>query len=610
MSGIAGLINLDGAPADRQLLRRMADFLAVRGPDGQRISCDGPVGLAHALLATTGEEPSQPAAMDDCVWITADARIDGRRDLVTALESRGRRDARTAGDAELILHAYLSWGEDCVEHLLGDFAFAIWDARSRRLFCARDRFGVKPFYYARVPDGFVFSNSLDCVRLHPGVGDALDEVAVGDFLLFGWGQDPAATTFADVRRIPPAHRLTVGRDVPHPTPYWTLPVVGRVRYRRSRDYVDRFRELLDQAVADRLRQSRVGVWMSGGLDSTAIAAAARQRLAASGAPFEVRAHTVVFDRLFRDDERRFAGIAAEAIGIEIGFLAADDDLPLDRWDAPDLSMPEPSHDPFLRLRLRLLAGAAAHGRILLSGEGADEALKTSCVVDLARRMPPLALATGIARSMLVHRRRPAVGLRQALRNRSGRQHRLPPYPPWLNRDFEARAALRARWARAQDAGSSPTDALRSEARERLNPAIWAWYCETSDPGVTGIPVEPRYPFLDVRLVTYLLAIPPLPWSIDKLLLREAMRGVLPERIRLRRKTPLAGDPLCAKLQESGVAPWEGSTMPPELERFVNGASIPPLADAGDPWLHVRPLCLGVWLKRQRPAGGRGKGTLR
>lgn len=602
MSGIAGVVRLDGAPVDQRLLRRMTDSLSTRGPDGRWLWSDGPVGLGHALLATTLEpEPRQPAGLDGCVWITADARIDSRADLVAQLESRGRGDVRAASDAQLILHAYLSWGEDCVEHLLGDFAFAIWDGRSRTLFCARDHFGVKPFYYAQVRDGFVFSNSLNCVRLHPGVGDTLNELAVADFLLFCWNRDPVTTFFADVQRLAPAHRLTCGPAPLCPTRYWTLPANGRVRYRRSRDYVDHFRQLLNEAVSDRLRQRQVGVWMSGGLDSTSVAATAQHLLAMSGTPFEVRAHTVVFDTLIPDEERRFAQMAAEALGIEISFLVADGDGPLEGWDQADLPMPEPTDDPFLRLRSRLLARAVSHSRVLLSGEGADELLWGSYVTDLLRGMPPLELTADIARSLVVHRRRPAAGLRYALKKRFRPGPALPPYPPWVDRAFTDRLDLRARWAQVHGADSRGHHPLRPEAYGRLAAPIWSWYCEASDPGVTGIPIEARYPFLDVRLVSYLLAIPPLPWCIDKQILRQAMRGTLPETIRLRPKAPLAGDHLRAKLRESGAASLDGFDAVPELGRFVNRDAIPPLGSDDDPWLHLRPLCLNVWLRRLDPA---------
>ena len=139
MSGIVGIINLDGRPVSRELLRRMTDFMIYRGPDAQEIWSAGPVGFGHAMLRTTREslKESQPLSLDGEIWITADARIDGREELIGKLESKVAADLGDVTDVELILRAYNVWGEGCLEHLIGDFAFAIWDQRERRLFCAR-----------------------------------------------------------------------------------------------------------------------------------------------------------------------------------------------------------------------------------------------------------------------------------------------------------------------------------------------------------------------------------------------------------------------------------------------------------------------------------------
>src|SRR5882757_2124723 len=130
MNGIVGVIHLDGAPVDRQLVQDLTDSLRYRGPDAQNVWVDGPVGLGHTLLKTTyeSEREHQPLTIDDQVWIVADARIDARAELVAELRARGHDAVLEAPDVELILRAYEAWGEHCAEHLLGDFAFAIWDA--------------------------------------------------------------------------------------------------------------------------------------------------------------------------------------------------------------------------------------------------------------------------------------------------------------------------------------------------------------------------------------------------------------------------------------------------------------------------------------------------
>jgi asparagine synthase (glutamine-hydrolysing) len=500
----------------------------------------------------------------------------------------------------LILHAYHAWEEDCVKHLLGDFAFVIWDGRTRRLFCARDQFGVKPFYYAEVPGCFVFSNTLDCVRLHPAVGSGLNELAVGDFLLFGFNQEPTTTTLRDVRRLAPAHTLTSQQGTVCLKRYWTLPTDGRIRYGHSHEYVDRFHELLWTAVDDRLRTGHAGLWMSGGLDSTSIAATARSVLSDRGTPFDLRAHTIVYDTLIPDEERYYAGRAAKALGVRTNYLVADGYRPFDGWDRSELWTPEPTDDPFFLMRTQQLKQAASHSRVLLWGEGGDEVLWRSYVVDLLGTMRLLELGSDIARSLLLHRRRPAAGLRARVKKWLGQSTERPPYPGWLNRAFADQLDLRGRWEQVTNPELEGDHPLRPEAHRRLESATWSWYFESRDPGVTRVPVEGGYPFLDVRLVSYLLAIPPIPWCIDKHLLRMAMRSVLPDSIRLRAKAPLGGDPLCAQLRQADVGWLDRFDPTPELARWVDRTAVPQVAGGGDGydcWLNVRPWCLDYWLRR-------------
>ena len=255
MSGIAGIWNLNGAPVDRGLLEFMTRYLAFRGPDAQESWTAGPVGFGHTLLRTTfeSEQEKQPASLNGQIWITADARIDARADLAAKLRDQGEPCRPADPDCELILRAYRAWGEACVEHLLGDFAFAIWDARTQRLFCARDHFGVKPFFYVRVGDHFIFSNTLNCVRIHPAVSEELNERAIADYLLFDGNAESDTTSFREIFRLPAAHSLSVQNGSLNVRRYWTLPVDSPVTYRHANEYVEKFLELLETAVSDRLR---------------------------------------------------------------------------------------------------------------------------------------------------------------------------------------------------------------------------------------------------------------------------------------------------------------------------------------------------------------------
>lgn len=609
MSGIVGILQLDGAPVDERLLQHMTEFMAYRGPDAQEIWTAGPVGFGHALLRTTPESAGerQPSTVDGEVWITADARVDGRAELIEKLGVKGQQGLETAPDAELILRAYQAWGEACVEQLLGDFAFAIWDGRCRRLFCARDHFGVKPFYYAHVGDCLIFSNTLNCVRLHPGVSNELSDLAIADFLLFDFNQNLTTTTFADIQRLAPAHTLTATAGTQSQKRYWMLPVEEPIRYRRASDYVESFRGLLRQAVSDRLRTDRVALFMSGGLDSTAVAATAKELLSRQSEPFDLRAHTLIYERLIPDQERRYAGLAAEALGMPLQCLVLDDYALYGRGEHLRPCTPEPFHCPLAAPDADSLSRIAVSHRVLLTGYGGDPTLSTSLSSHFAKLLRSWRfdrVAADLCRFFMVEDRLSRLYLRTRLETLFGRNRWRSLYPVWLNNELSARLELPLRWERI-NSERAPGHAVRPVAYEQMVAPFWTDLFEKQDSGVTHVPVEIRHPFFDLRLARYLLRLPPLPWSSDKELLRVAMRGILPDRVRLRRKSPLAADPVIARLHQPG-AEWVDHFQPePVLSRYVDRSRIPSVAgekNSWRAWINLRPLSLNFWLQFQAPMG--------
>jgi asparagine synthase (glutamine-hydrolysing) len=624
------MVNRDGSPTDRQLLGRMTASLAFRGPDAQATWADGPVGLGHALLRTTfeSEHERQPCSLDGQVWITADARIDDRANLIKKLAGHGREATPDVPDVELILHAYHAWGERCVEHLLGDFAFAIWDGRERRLFCARDHFGVKPFFYAVVGGCLVFSNTLNCVRLHPGVSERLNDLAIADFLLFNGNQNVSTTAFADVVRLPPAHTLTYSAGTTRLNRYWTLPVDGDIRYRRQEEYAEHLKDLLRHAVGDRLRVRRVGVLMSGGMDSSAVAAVARRLVPAGPGRPELKAFTVVYDSLIPDEERYYAGLAAEALDIPVDFLSGDGYRLYEGWDRPELHTPEPYSWPCLLAHHDLLHRVAAHGRVALAGYGADPAMHGSVTyaLSLLKGGAWRRLATDVWHS-LSRGRLPKVGFRARLRRWLGQDDRpASSVPAWINPDFAARLDLPARY-RQLSGGGRAEHARRPEAWLGLTSSLWPFLFEENDPGVTRVPVEHRYPFFDLRVLTWLLAIPPVPWCDHKEVLRSATAGLLPVPVRRRPKAwcsaqgllavPLPLPPpvrrrLRAATHDDPIreilcreeSAWVDRFEPaPELAEYVVRERVPRVfgeTDSTAIWSNLRPLSLNYWFRYSLP----------
>jgi len=579
MSGILGIVNLDGAPVDPALLGKMADSLAFRGPDAQETWIGGNVGFGHTMLRTTweAEHERQPCSLDGQVWITADARIDARSDLIAVLRSKGQEVAAGVPDVELILRAYQVWGEGCVEHLLGDFAFAIWDAPRRRLFCARDHLGVKPFFYAHVGQTVVFSNTLDCVRIHPSVSDRLNDLAIADFLLFSFNQEFGTTVYAEVHRLPPAHTASWSVDGSALTRYWTLPIDEPIHYRRSSDYVERFRELLDTAVGDRLRNDRLAIFMSGGLDSTTLAAVACSLFRKQRRDLEVHAFTSVFDDY--GDDRRYATMVAKHLNIPIHLRTGGSDDTVDpAWNQTSFHTPEPIPSPLnLENDLAWFQEASSHSRVFFWGEGSDNALSYEWrpyLKYLIGRGRYLRAVSDTCRHVIHHRRIPLLpSIPRMVRVRFDPDYKLPSFPPWLSPEFESRYRLRGRWEeqRAKEASLSLLHPVRPDAYTSFTGPLWQALFEGLDSGNTSAALEARVPFVDLRLLRYMLSVPAMPWCRVKYLQRQAMRGILPEPVRRRLKTILRGDPVWDMLR--------GSKLPdlacaPQTQAYVSSQRLP------------------------------------
>ncbi|WP_373540727.1 asparagine synthetase B [Chamaesiphon sp.] len=604
MSGIVGLIHTNKAPVDPSWLRRMTEVMTFRGPDAQTIWSQEFVGFGHAMLQTTWESAAetQPYTIDRQVWIVADARIDDRHTLIEKLELTHRTisNEQILTDVELILQAYLRWGDDCTQHLLGDFAFGIWDDRTQRLFCARDHLGVKPFYYARVGDCLVFSNTIACLRQHAQVSSKLNEQTVGDILLFDFNYDLATTIFADIQRLPPAHTLTWSSRGWQSRQYWTMPVPELIRYKQSQDYIDRFQELMGQAVGDRLRSDRVASFFSGGLDSTTIAATALAVARQRNQPLDLKAFTIVYDTLIPDRERYYAGLAAARLGIPIDYQVADDYTLYQGYDS-EFPTPEPANNPLEIVNGERLRRVAGHSRVVFCGDGGDESLTPTSAIDMLKTMPLFDVGADLSRAYFGFGLQPqwGSGLLGWLR-RGGNSPPAPAaYPHWLNPDFARSLDLPQRWAQFGNEPDPVVDSPRSPAYHKINSILWASLLETNDPGHSGVPVEVRLPFIDLRLVSYLLALPSTPWCTNKTLLRMATTHSLPAEIRLRPKTPLAGDPLTSKT----LQPQDRASIANVLravESYVNIDKVTSLLEQHLNWEDFTPISFAYWCDRALP----------
>ena len=287
MSGIAGFLNLDGAPASVDAIDAMLQALVRRGPDRQQGTTENAVAFGQALLATTPEARAEIQPWrhpgDGCL-VVSDSRLDNRPELLRELGIEGTAD--DIGDARLLHAAWRRWGDDCADRLLGDFAFAIWDPRAQSLFCARDIAGVRPFYYCHRPGKlFAFASQPDALLALPDVPRDFDEGRMVDALVpLLQGYDNTSTFFSAIRRLPPAHVLVLDSGQLRLRQYWT-PVSSRPANLPDSEqgWIDGLRDLLRESVRCRLRGNvRVGSMLSGGLDSSALVAFASEALAAQG----------------------------------------------------------------------------------------------------------------------------------------------------------------------------------------------------------------------------------------------------------------------------------------------------------------------------------------
>jgi asparagine synthase (glutamine-hydrolysing) len=599
VSGIVGIFHRDETPVDRGQLRSMTDFLAYRGPDGQDMLVDSQIGFGHTLLKTSPKPDSQkqPIHMES-LWITADVRLDSKGELIRKLHAIGQRIQRHTCDASLILHAYATWGPDCVEHLRGDFSFAVWDSVTKTLFCARDHFGIKPFYYAEPGKAFIFSNTLNCLRQHAGVSSQLNEEAIGDFLLFGSNYNEGTTSFRDIQRLPAAHWLMVSRESLQTRRYWYPPTHERIRYTQSEEYVDNFMELFQAAVVDRLPPDRAGIFLSGGLDSGAVAAVASAYSKSRGGFPSLKSYTVGYDSLIPDKEGFYARQSAEHLGIPNEYLPLDNIELFEKWDDAEYSYPEPSGDPFYARKIELYRRIALHCRVVLSGEGADNLMYFQMwpyLKDVRQHREWSRLVFETAWFLWI-RPLPWLGLARRIQWLFGRPGEGSRIPPWIAPEFAKRIRLEERRKERNDfLVGGDRHVARPQAHASMLSPQWTGVFESDDPGVTPYPVEVRYPFLDLRIVRYLLAIPVFPWAYKKRLVRDSMFKKLPEKLRLRAKTPLSADPVRTKIRHRGMDSITNVPLSPQAAEFVNPTR---LANSygrmgGE---EIRAYCLDKWLR--------------
>jgi len=405
MCGITGLLRHDGGPIDAGVLRRMTRAIAHRGPDGEGFHSEPGLGFGHLRLAIVDVAGgAQPMTNEDgSVVIVFNGEIYNFPALRRELQARGHVFANHC-DTEAVVHAWEEWGPAAVERLDGMFAFAIWDRSRRTLFLARDRLGKKPLHYAATPGGLAFASELRAFAEVPGVDRHIDPAAVDDFLAYGYVPDPA-TIFAGIRKLPPAHTLLIepGRglreNLPAPVRYWRPAIAPRAA--TLDEAAGQLRTKLLAATRARLMADvPLGAFLSGGVDSGGVvAAAARARAEAGETPLET--FTIGFPG--EADETPFAALVAARCGTA---QHAETAAAIDWIDAAGRQgavFGEPFADSSAVPTLAVARLARRHVTVALSGDGGDEVFAGyrrhrwhSLVAGARRLLPEAARKTLIA----------------------------------------------------------------------------------------------------------------------------------------------------------------------------------------------------------------------
>lgn len=555
MCAIAGILNLNGAPVAASTVRRMTDVMAYRGPDDHGVYTDKNIGLGHRRLAIIdlSHDGHQPMTNEDgTIWLVFNGEIYNYLELVPILQKRGHR-FRSRADSEVIIHGYEEWGEDCVTRFNGMWGFALWDSKRRKLFLSRDRFGVKPLYYAMPAGTFVFASEIKAIL--PEVPEARrpNHPYLYHFLATGALDDGEETFFQGVRQLPPAHSLVIDADGHRLIRYWRYdPEVARKTYDYAHSEAT-FRELLGNAVQLRLRSDvPVGTCLSGGLDSSAIVALASRFL-----DHPIKTFSCLYEDQDCNEQFYVEALNRHAKTDPYPIRPSGDDffdvLPRIVWHQD-----EPTAGPGLYSQWHVMKEAHGRVKVLLDGQGGDELLggyfsyfpaylgillqkflASRRPADLmafirsyrqiSRLAPNTFLRTSLANA-LPGRVKAGLARAAGLARRLGVKSRAAAAPPILHPDFVASV-------RGQEIRREPTDRFEDD----LNTVLYHHLTRQSIPALLhyedrnsmAFSIEARTPFLDYRLVEFCLGLPydlKIQGGTTKYILRKALQQDLPREI--------------------------------------------------------------------------------
>jgi asparagine synthase (glutamine-hydrolysing) len=581
--GIAGIIDLRDGGIAPDLLTGMTHVMLHRGPDDRGYvlfsrkelegwdpiplsSLDQPMkaecfslGLGHRRLSiidlsAAGHQPM--ASQDGILWIIHNGEVYNYIEIRDELKGKGYR-FRSNTDTEVILSAYAEWGEQCLDRFNGMWAFAIWDGRRNRLFCARDRLGIKPFYYFCDGLKFLFASEIKAILEDRSIPRRPNHQIVMDYLIHGFMDHTEETFFQGVRQLPPAHYVMLEREgcggwSLKVTRWWDLDIQGRGENTSVGDeeYADRFYELLEDSIRLRLRRDvPIGSCLSGGLDSSSIVCLANKLIFDDGLIEKslVGERQKTFSSCFEEtayDEREFIEEVVAHTGVDANYTFPRGEDLFDELQRIVWHQDEPFGSTSVFAQWHVMKVAAERRvRVLLDGQGGDELLGGYHLyffpyfADLIKSLRLKRLLEELDGYAKYHGYSAYSGLKYGISLlMPSRIKGLIKFllgkgvPPWVAREF----------ARFNRDLKHPPDRFRSlmdrYGYHVLTKGTLPSLLRYEDRNSMANSIEARVPFLDYRLVEFLFSLPPsqkLRQGTTKVILRNSMKGILPEKVRAR-----------------------------------------------------------------------------
>lgn len=629
MSAISGIFYRDGRSVKFEEINNLNDSMSHRGPDKSSIWMDHSVAFGHQMMCTTEESLHEKLPFFDKktgLSITSDARIDNREELSRKLNIQNNQNV---SDSYYILKSYEKWGEKCPEYLLGDFSFVIWDNNQKKMFCARDHMGVKPFYYFLTDEIFIFSTEFNAFKKIKEVPTVLNQERVYDYLI-PFNEDRENTFYKSIKRLPAATLIIVNLDTSYKKIYWKLNVENEITMDSNDDYAKKFLEIFTESVRCRMRTiSDLGSMLSGGLDSSSIVSVVCELLEKENSDYFLKTFSAIFPTQEFCDESEYIHEIIKTKRIEPYLIYADKLSPLSQIGPLLELVGEPFDVPNLYLHNEFYKEANKNGvNVILDGFDGDTTvfygekyyLDLLQEGDYVKLYDELVLFSKYENSnifliILIYILLPLTpelmkniaqifldGFKSDISLTDKNLFEL------LNKNFISKPPLKNRFEKLYKNLSSKATTNKSCHHMHLSSGTFQYVLEVADVTAANNSVEPRYPFFDKRLMEFCLALPKeqkFCGIYDRIVMRRAMENILPSKIQYRSSKGALGINFKKNMLEYDIETLEKSFQDIDLiGEYVNTKYLKEIfkkyklgeehVEPFDIWLSIN---LIIWLKK-------------